>query len=142
MIYPEINEFMLYHGLDREPAFDFLHFVTEPIPPEQNRIILGLYYPEGEHARSAAGYLPPSTIILPQDCTIDTLLHELGHRYGDYYYGDISEKFAEEYRIKFPTPPSPPRYAQVSSSNNLALPVALLSLLGITVALSSRRKSR
>lgn len=133
MNYPEIDAFMQYHGLDREPAFDLLHFLIEPIPPQQNRVILGLYFPEGEHARTGYGYLPPSTIILPQDSTVDTLLHELGHRYGDYYYNDISEKFAEDYRINFPNPPVrniPFSVAQTAEQNNSwVFPLALIGIL-------------
>lgn len=84
-------------GLVNEPAFDSLHFLIEGIPPQKNQTILGLYFPEGEIAGLPFGYLPPSTIILPVDATEDTLLHELGHRYGDFYYNDLSEQFAENW---------------------------------------------
>ncbi len=106
MDYNVVDSFMKQYNLDREPAFDFLHFLDEDIPPQQNRRILGLYYPIGDHASTGFGYLPPSTIILPPDATIDTLLHELGHRYGDFYYDDISEEFAERYRKNFKLEPA------------------------------------
>ncbi len=117
MDYRVIDTFMKQHGLDKEPAYDFLHFVNEDIPPQQNRRILGLYYPIGDPYSSGADYLPPSTIVLPPDATIDTLLHELGHRYGDFYFGDISEDFAETYRKNFKLEPaerSVPLFARVS----------------------------
>src|SRR3990172_1508786 len=85
------------NGLDKDPAFDFLHFVDEPIPQHSNsRTILGLYYPD--HARDYYGYIPPSTIHLPPDASTSTLWHELGHRHGHFYYNDMSEKYAEAFR--------------------------------------------
>jgi len=95
MEYPAIDRFMRETGLARDPAFDVLHFLSEPI---REKRILGLYYPEGSPEGDGAGYLPPSTIILPPDSTEGTLLHELGHRHGDFYFGDMSEKYAENYR--------------------------------------------
>jgi hypothetical protein len=64
----------------------------------EKKKILGLYFPEGEEPYNQYGYLPPSTIILPPDADFETLRHELGHRHGHYYYGDISEEYAENYR--------------------------------------------
>ena len=97
MEYSDIDRFMKAAGLADDPAFDDLNFLSEPIPPQGKRILLGLYFPEGD-PNPPWGYLPPSTIILPPDSSVDTLLHELGHRYGDFYYNDISEEFAENYR--------------------------------------------
>lgn len=96
MLYPEIDLFMKETGLDAEPAFDYLHFVTEGILPGGGATILGLYYPTADYDRR--GYIPPSTIILPPDGSPSTLLHELGHRYGHFYHNDLSELFAEKYR--------------------------------------------
>ncbi len=98
MEFTDIDRFMRENGLADEPAFDQLNFLTETIPPQGKKIILGLYFPEGERPHTPFGPLPPSTIILPPDANVDTLLHELGHRYGDYHYNDISEEFAENYR--------------------------------------------
>lgn len=98
MLYADIDRFMKETGLADEPAFAQLNFLTETIPPQGKKIILGLYFPEGERPNTNFGPLPPSTIILPPDASVDTLLHELGHRYGDYHYNDISEEFAENYR--------------------------------------------
>jgi hypothetical protein len=106
MDFQVVDSFMKLYNLNKEPAFDFLHFVDEPITPEKNRIILGLYYPIGDPYSPGYGYLPPSTIILPPDATVDTLLHELGHRYGDFYYGNLSEDFAENYRKSFHLEPA------------------------------------
>ncbi len=98
MDYPAIDQFMQKTGLAKEPAFDLLHFMTSDIPSRENARILGLYYPDGDLEQDGFGYLPPSTIILPSDASEGTLLHELGHRYGHYYYNNLSEQFAENYR--------------------------------------------
>ena len=97
MEYGNVDRFMKDTGLAQDPAFDYLHFLNEPIRATLGDLrILGLYYPEA--GKDAYGYLPPSTIHLPPDASISTLLHELGHRHGDYYYNDISEKYAEDWR--------------------------------------------
>jgi hypothetical protein len=101
MDFQEVDRYMRATGLANEPAFIFLHFLFEPIPLMEKRKILGLYFPEGEEPQNLFGYLPPSTIILPPDADTSTLLHELGHRCGDYYYGDLSEEFAEAFRRQF-----------------------------------------
>jgi hypothetical protein len=98
MNFPAIDKFMKETGLASEPAFEFLHFMTSDIPSSGNRHILGLYYPIGDMEQDGFGYLPPSTIILPTDSSEGTLLHELGHRYGHFYYNNLSEEFAENYR--------------------------------------------
>ena len=83
-------------GLAADPAFDFLHFANEPITAQKGTLpILGFYYPES--SRDHRGYVPPSTIILPENASYDTLLHELGHRYGHFYFNDLSESFAERW---------------------------------------------
>jgi len=97
MDYDAIDRFMKRTGLANEPAFDFLHIMNEPIPSPETRKILGLYYPDGDEAKDGFGYLPPSTMILPPDADVSTLLHELGHRYGHFYYDDLTEAFAESY---------------------------------------------
>ena len=98
MDFQTIDNYMKGTGLANDPAFENLHFLNEPIPPMEKKTILGLYFPEGEEPQNQYGYLPPSTIILPPDADLETLRHELGHRHGHYYYGDISEEYAENYR--------------------------------------------
>jgi len=98
MDYQQVDNYMKSKGWDKEPAFDFLYFLNEPIPPTEKKRILGLYFPEGEQPQNKYGYLPPSTIILPPDANTSTLLHELGHRHGHFYYNDISEEYAENWR--------------------------------------------
>lgn len=84
-------------GLASDQAFDFLHFVNEPINESRGDLrVLGLYYPERAH--DPGGYIPPSTIMLPEDASYSTLLHELGHRHGHFYHNDISEGYAERWR--------------------------------------------
>ena len=94
-----IDRFLKRSGLGADPAFAHLHFLNEPIPQTQaNKIILGLYYPEANHDQY--GYLPDSTIHLPPDASYHTLLHELGHRHGHYYRNNLTEPYAEKYRIE------------------------------------------
>lgn len=97
MNFVQIDQLMKRTGLASEPAFDYLHFLVEGIPSPESRRILGLYFPEGEKEKHGFGYLPPSTIILPPDASEFTLYHELGHRYNDYYYNDLSEDAANKY---------------------------------------------
>lgn len=85
MDFPEIDQVLLAKGLLNDPAFQNLHFLIEEIP-RSDGCPLGLYYSDN------------STIILPPDATEATLFHELGHRHGDYYYGDLSEGYAENFR--------------------------------------------
>jgi len=85
MDYREIDQAMRSKSLAADPAFSDLHFLVESIPCF-NGCPLGLYYPD------------TATIILPPDGTIAALMHELGHRHGHYYYGDLSEQYAENYR--------------------------------------------
>lgn len=98
MNYSDIDSFMKKSGLDKEPAFDYLHIMTSDIKPTPTSRILGLYFPEGD-PHGEFGYLPPSTTVLPPNVDTSTLLHELGHRHGHYYFNDISEPYAEEYRM-------------------------------------------
>ena len=81
----EISQVLHDEGLASDPAFRDLNFIMGTLP-EKN--VLGLYYPDPI----------PSIIALPPDADKSTLLHEVGHRYGHYYYGDISEEFAETFR--------------------------------------------
>lgn len=88
MDYSKIDSIMVNKGIAADPAFDALHFLVETIP-SFNGCPLGLYYPD------------TATIILPPDGTTSALLHELGHRHGHYYYSDLSEGYAENYRKSF-----------------------------------------
>jgi len=88
MDFPEIDQILIRHRLDREPAFDKVGIDIRPIP-DMNGCPLGLYYPDSE------------LIVIPPDGYESVLLHELGHRYGHYYYNDLSEPFAEDYRRRY-----------------------------------------
>lgn len=98
MEYRKVDQFLRNTGLAGEPAFDNLHFINEKIVQDSpNKTILGLYYPTA--AMDANGYVPPSTIHHPPEGSFHTMLHELGHRVGHFYHNDISEPFAEQWRI-------------------------------------------
>ena len=88
MDYPEVDEILIRHGLAQEPAFDKVGIAIRPIP-EMDGCPLGLYYPDS------------ATIVIPPDGYESVLLHELGHRYGHYYYDNLSEPFAEDYRRRY-----------------------------------------
>lgn len=85
MDYPTIQQIILSKSLATDPAFDALRIGIEAIPPT-NGCPLGLYDPDIR------------TIIIPPDAQEATLLHELGHRHGHYYYNDLSEAYAEYFR--------------------------------------------
>lgn len=86
MDYTEIDSIMLQKGLFNDPAFgDELAIFIEPTP-NLNGCPLGLYYPD------------TARIIIPPDGTEGAVLHELGHRHGHYYYDDLSERYAEDFR--------------------------------------------
>jgi len=88
MDFIEIDQIMSAKHLADNPAFDNLHILIESIPCTDT-CPLGLYYPD------------TATVILPPDASEAALLHELGHRYGHYYYNDLSEKYAESFRARY-----------------------------------------
>ena len=88
MDFSEVDEILARHGLAQEPAFDKVGIDIRPIP-DMNGCPLGLYYPDS------------GNIVIPPDGYESVLLHELGHRYGHYYYNDLSEPFAEDYRRRY-----------------------------------------
>ncbi|MBA7466243.1 hypothetical protein ES707_01420 [subsurface metagenome] len=85
MNFQEIESIMAAKGLSNDPAFGSLHLLIEEIPCFDG-CPLGLFYPD------------TATIILPPSATDSALLHELGHRHGQYYHDDLSEVYAENFR--------------------------------------------
>ncbi len=83
-----IDRVMYGKGLAADPAFQALTIIIEPIPCF-NGCPLGLYYHDTR------------TIVVPPEADESTLLHELGHRYGDFHYQDLSEEFAERFRVGY-----------------------------------------
>lgn len=90
MDYRDIDLVLAEKGLASEPAFDDLVISIKPIP-SFNGCPLGLYYPDSPSPDMG-------TIVLPPDGLKSALLHELGHRHGHYYYDDLSERYAEDFR--------------------------------------------
>jgi len=89
MDYQTIDRLMAARSLASDPAFgEDLYISIEPMP-NLNGCPLGLYYPERP------------LIALPPDATEGALLHELGHRHGHYYYDDLSERYAENFRERY-----------------------------------------
>ncbi len=82
-----IDRVMFGKGLAADPAFQDLLFLIQPIPRTNGCPPRGLYFHD------------TSTIVLPPEGDESTLLHEVGHRYGDFHYHDLSEEFAEYFRM-------------------------------------------
>lgn len=94
MNYSNFQQILDAHGLSNEPAFDDLFVEISPISPdEKGKIPLGLYYPDDKLI-----VLPPTLTYAPGSLGESVALHELGHRHGHYYWNDISEEYAENYR--------------------------------------------
>jgi len=101
MDYRDIDQIMSSKGLSGDPAFgDELDISLEPIACA-NSCPLGLYFPVSEWNDNVQRYVRGETIILPPNAIEGALFHELGHRYGHFYYGDLSEKYAEDFRKKY-----------------------------------------
>ena len=100
--------------LDREPAFQPpLKFEILDLPLFDG--ILGAYYPRQD------------TIVLPTWADETTLLHELGHRYSHFWYHDISERAAEDWR----------KSIQGNSTSFASLMPAIVGgIMGLTIGLS------
>lgn len=84
----DIDREMVEKGLQNNPAFRAVHILIQPIP-RLDGCPLGLYVAER------------ATIILPPDFTEAAFLHELGHRHGHYYYSNLSERYAENFRSRY-----------------------------------------
>jgi len=88
MDFDEVDRILSRHGLTQEPAFDQVGIDIRQIP-DMNGCPLGLYYPDS------------GNIVIPPDGYESVLLHELGHRHGHYYYNNLSEPYAEDYRRRY-----------------------------------------
>jgi len=101
MDYREIDQIMTAKRLSDNPAFgDELAISLESIACT-NSCPLGLYFPVSEWSPNVQRYVRGETIILPPDACEGALFHELGHRHGHYYYDNLSEKYAEDFRRKY-----------------------------------------
>ena len=86
--YDRIDNIIRSRGLENEQAFKGTIFYVEPIPclGGNGACPIGLHlYKENK-------------IIVSPGWSEGTVLHELGHRYGYYYYNDLSESYAESFR--------------------------------------------
>lgn len=102
---PEIQNAMARKGLLNEPAFQDVQYLITPIPSFDG-CPLGLYFPDDEYVPEMGQTIPSGTIVMPVEAEEGTLFHELGHRYGHYHYNDLSEAFAEDYRMKYQRGPA------------------------------------
>jgi len=84
MDYNDVQQIMERMGVADEPAFKDVK-VTIQAMPYIDGCPLGLYHTSG-------------LIALPPNFQPAALYHELGHRYGHYYYNNLSESYAEQWR--------------------------------------------
>ena len=83
-----IENIVRSRGMENEQAFKDITFYVEPLPclNGNGACPIGLYlYKENK-------------IFVSPGFSDGTVLHELGHRYGHYYYNDLSESYAESFR--------------------------------------------
>lgn len=92
MDYAAVRQIISAHGLDSEPAFQNLFIAVQPVQCEDGVCPLGLYYPDLRLV-----VVPPTQSV---DIGESVLLHELGHRHGHFYYNNLTEGYAESYRMK------------------------------------------
>lgn len=97
MTFDQVDQILLAKGLATDPAFDNLKVDIDPIRCSDT-CPLGLYFPVEEWSPNLQYTVPGGTIVLPPEASEPVLLHELGHRHGHYYYGDLSERYAEDFR--------------------------------------------
>ena len=83
-----IRQIMSKYGLLGEPAFAGTTIGVSPIPC-RNGCPIGLYNSD------------TNEITLNPPVSDAVILHELGHRHGDVYHGDLSEEYAERYRRQY-----------------------------------------
>lgn len=100
MNYDMVDTIMANKKLATNPAFDDLRIGIEPIQC-YNSCPLGLYFPVEELSPHLQTKVPGGTIIIPPEAAEGTFLHELGHRHGHYYHGDLSELYAENFRKRY-----------------------------------------
>lgn len=126
MDYQNFDKILRRHDLQNDPAFENVEVEISPLPPMPGKP-LGLYYPDPDQALKVRA----GTIWVPPDADEETVLHELGHRYGDYYSGDLSETFAEQYRISYsPVRRSPVRQeAEDHTMRNVIIGTIITTLL-------------
>jgi len=97
MDFSDVQRIMVTKGFAADPAFENVRIGIEPIQC-YNGCPLGLYFPDAEWSPYVQDVVPGGTIVIPPNATEATLLHELGHRHGHYYYNDLSEAYAEYFR--------------------------------------------
>lgn len=85
----KLTSLLSKYGLSEETAFQDSRVAVKPIPCDWRGCPLGLYDPD------------TGGVTLPPNYTEGAVLHEAGHRYGHYYYNDLSEGFAEAFRGHF-----------------------------------------
>lgn len=105
MDYSDVDRIITNRGFASERAFKDVIVSIHPIP-NLDGCPLGLYYPDS------------GMIVIPPEGQEPALLHELGHRYGHYYYNNLSEQYAEDFRRRYQTGP----VTMYHGSNFAALP--------------------
>ncbi len=92
MDYLHIATVMDNLGLIQEPAFKDVQFFIGPMP-KLDGCPLGLFWPDNRE------------VNIPVEANDVVLLHEMGHAYGQYYFNDLSEPYAERWRRAYQKQP-------------------------------------
>ena len=137
MDFDSLDQLLEAHGLQDEPAFKDLNVVLGPLPPIGGSP-LGLYYPDPDWRIK----VNPGTIWVPPESDEETMLHELGHRYGHYYYNDLSESFAEKYRLAHTPAQRGPAYLEAEDDHTLRNIGIIALSAGVLWTLLRARKRR
>jgi len=80
-----IRDLMQSLELDKEVAFESTKFEIGELPPLDGRW-LGAFYPD------------QNLIIISPEANEGVVIHEIGHKFCHYHFGDLSERGAEMFR--------------------------------------------
>jgi hypothetical protein len=97
MDHQSLQQILDRYGLASEPAFDDVKVEISPILPDRKgRQALGLYFPTEELI-----VLPPTLDVEVGTLGESVAIHEFGHRHGHFYYNNLTEPYAENYRREY-----------------------------------------
>jgi len=129
MDYVKFDRLLHRERLQDEPAFKDLLVEISPLPKTPANA-LGLYYPDADPALGVKS----GTMWIPPDSDAETVFHELGHRYGDFHNGNLSEDFAEQYRLAHrPLQRSPVHLDEDHTGRNIAIAIGVVGLIALLI---------
>jgi hypothetical protein len=76
---------------------------------------------------------------IPPDSDEETVFHELGHRYGHYHNDNLSEEFAEWYRMAHrPLKRSAVHLDKDNTARNILIAAGIVGIVGIIFRLKTK----